>query len=57
MTRRLLAHTALAVLVITGWLLALVWLSLSVSQIAVERTVVKPCTMSHPNLQGETCWD
>ncbi len=57
MTRRLLAHTAFAVLVITGWLLALVWLSLSVSQIAVERTVVKPCTMSHPNSQGETCWD
>ena len=41
---RLLAQTALAVLVITGWMLALVWLAASVSQIAVERAT----TVSEP---------
>lgn len=41
---RTLAHTALAVLVIVGWLAALLWLVASVSQIAVERTVLQPCT-------------
>lgn len=31
------ANLALAVAVITGWTLALIWLSFSVAQIAVER--------------------
>ena len=35
-------RTALAVLVITGWAMALVWLSMSVAQIAVERTIIIP---------------
>ena len=39
-----LARAALAVLVITGWFLALLWMVLSVSQIAVERAVAPPCT-------------
>lgn len=34
-----LARLALAVVVITGWVLALTWLALSVSQIAVRETV------------------
>ena len=39
-----LARAALAVLVITGWFLALLWMVLSVSQIAVERAVAPPCS-------------
>lgn len=34
-----LKGTVLAVLVITAWVMALIWLSLSVAQIAVERTI------------------
>ena len=34
---RSLGRFALAVAVITGWTLALIWLSFSVAQIAVER--------------------
>lgn len=33
-----------AVCVIAGWLMALVWVALSVSQIAVERTLLPTCT-------------
>lgn len=42
---RPLLNAALAVLVITGWFLALLWLVLGVSQIAVERATVTivPC--------------
>ena len=39
-----LGRTALAVTVITGWLLALLWIALSVTQIAIENTVVRPCS-------------
>lgn len=40
---RTLGRTALAVLVITGWFLALLWLVLSVSHIAVDRVVSTTC--------------
>lgn len=43
---RFLSRAALAVAVIIGWFLTFLWLALSVSQIAVERTVVPPCTSS-----------
>lgn len=43
MSARFLARAALAVAVLTGWFLALLWLVLSVSQIAVERVVVPSC--------------
>lgn len=46
MTRQGVAHVlkmVLAVAVITGWFLALLWFVLAVSQIAVEHTVVRPC--------------
>lgn len=35
-------RTALGVLVIAGWVMALVWLSMSVAQISVERTIIIP---------------
>lgn len=38
-----LGRAALAVGVLTGWFVALLWLTLSVSQIAVERLVVPSC--------------
>jgi uncharacterized membrane protein YciS (DUF1049 family) len=41
-------RTVLAVGVIIGWLLTLTWLVLSVSQIAVERTVLRPCAVAGP---------
>lgn len=40
------AHTALAVAVISGWLLALVWLATSVAQIAVDRVLVPPACVT-----------
>lgn len=40
---RFLAQAALAVLILTGWFLALLWMVLSVSQIAVERAVAPTC--------------
>lgn len=40
---RFLAQTALAVLVLTGWFIALLWLTLSVSQIAVDRVTTSTC--------------
>ena len=43
---RFFSRAALAVAVLTGWFVALLWLALSVSQIAVERTLVPPCTSS-----------
>lgn len=39
-----LGRAALAVSVLTGWFVALLWLALSVSQIAVERVVVPSCS-------------
>lgn len=42
-----LARTALAVLVIVGWVTALLWLSFSVAQIAVERAVTVPHPQAH----------
>ena len=38
--KRAVVRTALSVLVIAGWFVALLWVVLSVSQIAVERTLV-----------------
>lgn len=35
-------RTTLAVMVIAGWVMALVWLLVSVAQISVERTIVTP---------------
>ena len=35
---------AFAVAVIAGWFTALLWFILSVSQIAVDHTLVRPCT-------------
>lgn len=46
---RPLLNAVLAVLVITGWFLALLWLALSVSQIAVERATsvaTPPCVIA-----------
>jgi hypothetical protein len=54
---RALTRTALALMVIVGWVLALVWLAVSVSQIAVEHTVVKNCVVHHQSPQGDACWD
>ena len=42
-----LARTALAVLVIVGWVTALLWLSFSVAQTAVERSVTVPRPQAH----------
>lgn len=42
-----LAQVMFAVAVIGGWLMALLWMAFSVSQIAVERSVtVPPCAVS-----------
>lgn len=59
-----LAKTALAVVVITGWFLALLWLVVAVSQIAVVHTLVRDCTVTgrlvpaeHLNDPlGAACW-
>lgn len=42
-----LTRTALAVLVIVGWLSALLWLSMSVAQIAVERVSTVTVVRAH----------
>ena len=39
---------AFSVAVVAGWLMALIWLAVSVSQIAVERTVVPSCAVAEP---------
>ena len=39
-----LKSTALGVIVVTGWMLALIWLAVSVTQIAVNHTMVGPCS-------------
>ena len=44
----------LAVTVVVGWTLALVWLVTSVSQIAVERVMTPPMCVAAP-AGGSTC--
>lgn len=59
-----LARTALAVVVITGWFLALLWLVVSVSQTALVHTVFRDCAdtgrlvpAEHLNDPlGVSCW-
>lgn len=40
-----------AVAVIVGWLLALLWLSISVTQIVVDHTVVSSCQVAEPRVE------
>lgn len=49
-----LREMMLAVIVIAGWTLALVWLVTSVSQIAVERVMTPSLCISSPT-GGNTC--
>lgn len=55
---RPLLNAVIAVLVITGWFLALLWVVLSVSQIAVERaTSVSNATPACAAAEGVlACW-
>jgi hypothetical protein len=48
------ARAVLSVGVIIGWFIALTWLALTVSQIAVGRVNLPSCASSHPLTAGIT---
>ena len=43
-----LVRLILSVVVITGWVLSLLWLAMSVAQIAVSRAAFPECATDHP---------
>ena len=45
---RRVARTLVPVAIIVGWVMALIWLTLSVAQITVGRAVFPECAAGHP---------
>lgn len=54
--RRVTGAMLLAVVVITGWVLALLWLALSVTQIAVHRVATPDLMVCSADAGERPCW-